>query len=132
MRFSELKGLDGVDTLLECAPYIDEIFGDKDIFGNTDIGSFGEVAISVYKAHKDAISKLFDIMDIKPERSTEIITEVITLLSDILRDAETASFFTSTSANLKSWLSAMANIGVEQSKDLSGTQMQELSSITTN
>lgn len=116
MRFSELKGLDGVDTLLECAPYVDEIFGDKDIFGNTDIGSFGEVAISVYKAHKDAISKLFDIMDIKPERSTEIITEVITMLGDILRDAETASFFTATSKNLKTWLSAMVNTEDGQSK----------------
>ena len=29
MRFNELKGLEGIDTLLECAPYVDEIFGDK-------------------------------------------------------------------------------------------------------
>jgi hypothetical protein len=132
MRFNELKGLEGIDTLLECAPYVDEIFGDKDIFNTSDIGSFGEVAISVYKAHKDAVNKLFDIMDIKPERSTEIIMELITMLSDILRDAETASFFTSTSTNLKSWLSLMANSRGEQSADLSGTQKQELSNTTTN
>jgi hypothetical protein len=132
MRFNELKGLEGIDTLLECAPYVDEIFGDKDIFNTSDIGSFGEVAISVYKAHKDAVNKLFDIMDIKPERSTEIITELITMLSDILRDAETASFFTSTSKNLKSWLSLMASTKGEQSADLSGTQKQELSNTTTN
>lgn len=117
MRFNELKGLDGIDKLLECAPCVDEIFGDKDIFGSNDIGSFGEVAISVYKTHKDAVNKLFEIMDIKPERSTEIITEIITMLGDILRDAETASFFSSTSKNLKSWLSAMATMQGEQSKD---------------
>lgn len=132
MRFSELKGLEGIDTLLECAPYVDEIFGDKDIFGSTEIGSFGEVAISVYKKHKDAISKLFDIMDIKSERSTEIIAEIVTMLGDILRDAETASFFTSTSTNLKSWLSAMANIKGEQSADSSDMQKQGLSNTTAN
>jgi hypothetical protein len=132
MRFNELKGLEGIDTLLECAPYVDEIFGDKDIFSSADIGSFGEVAISVYKMHKNAVDKLFEIMDIKPERSTEIITEIITMLGDILRDAETASFFTSTSKNLKSWLSLMASTKGEQSADLSGTQKQELSNTTTN
>lgn len=116
MRFNELKGLEGIDTLLECAPYIDEIFGDKNIFDSTDIGSFGEVAISVYEKHKDAISKLFEIMDIKLERSTEVITEIVTMLGDILKDAETASFFMSTSKNLKSFLSAMVNTEDGQSK----------------
>lgn len=114
MRFNELKGADGIDKLIECSPYVNEIFGDSEIFGKDDIGSFGEVAIPVYKKHKEAVSKIFDILEIKPERSTEIITEVITMLSDILRDAETASFFTSTSKSLKSWLSAMVNTKGEQ------------------
>lgn len=114
MRFNELKGTEGIDKLIECSPYVDEIFSDKEIFGKDDIGSFGEVAIPVYKKHKDAVYKIFEILEVKPERSTEIITEVITMLSDILRDAETASFFTSTSKNLKTWLSAMANMQGEQ------------------
>lgn len=116
MRFNELTGAEGIDKLLECAPYVDEIFADKDIFGTDNIGSFGEIAIPVYKNHKEAVNKIFDILEIKPERSTEIITEVITMLGDILRDAETASFFTATSKNLKTWLSAMVNTEDGQSK----------------
>ena len=85
MRFNELKGLDGIDKLLECAPCVDEIFGDKDIFGSNDIGSFGEVAISVYKTHKDAVNKLFEIMDIKPERSTDIISLCLAISSEMRR-----------------------------------------------
>lgn len=121
MRFNELKGTEGIDKLIECSPYVDEIFSDTEIFNSDDIGLFGEVAIRVYKKHKEAVNKIFDILEIKPERSTEIITEVITMLSDILRDAETASFFSSTSKNLRLWLSAMVNTGEKQSKDLSAT-----------
>lgn len=120
MRFKDFKGLDGIDKLLECAPSVDEIFGDKEIF-KEDVGSFGEVAIPVYKRHTDAVNKIFEVLEIKPENSTAIIKEVVMILSDILGNSETASFFSAASENLRSWLSHMANTEGEQSKDSSTT-----------
>lgn len=133
MRFNELKGLDGIDKLFECVPYIDEIFGDKDIFtADANKKTYGELAIPIYKKHTDAVNRIFEILQVNPESSAEIIVETINIIAELLGDGDVIRFFTAASKNLKSCLAAMLSTEGEQSKDLSGTQMQELNSITTN
>lgn len=124
MTFKDLKGLEGIDKMVECAPYIDEIFGDKDIF-NDDIGTFGEIAIPAYKKHTDSFNHIFDILEIDHEDSLGIIQNVVMILRDLTGNAEVASFFTGISPNLKSWIEHMVSIAAEQSAALSDTSAQK-------
>jgi hypothetical protein len=118
MRFNELKGLDGIDKLLECAEYIDEIFGDTDIFtADANKKTYGELAIPIYKKHTEAVNKIFEILQVNPENSAEIIVETINIIDELLSNEDVIRFFTAASKNLKSCLSAMLSTEGEQSKD---------------
>lgn len=118
VSFKNLQGIEGVDKLNECAPLIDEIFSDKEIFNENNESTFGEMATPIYKKHTDTVNKLFEILGEKPESAVATLSGITKLLLEISNDVEVGSFFMGTAKNLRSWTFAMVNTKDEQSKDL--------------
>lgn len=121
MRFNELKGLDGIDKLDECVPYVDEIFSDKELFENVKDLTWMQIAKLIYKAHTDSINAIMEILDEKPETAVDIIRVTAEIVTDIFMDEGTRNFFISFCKNVKFTLSAMVNIVDGQSEDSSTT-----------
>ena len=121
VSFKNLKGIEGIDTLNECAPLIDEIFGDAEIFNDNTEMTFGELATPVYKKHTDAVNKLFELLGEKPDNAAAILSSVTRLLVEISSDKDVMSFFLGTVRSLRQWISATANTKDAQSEGLSNT-----------
>ena len=117
LSFKNLKGMDGIDKLNECAPLIDEIFSDKEIFGEKTEATFGELATPVYKRHTETVDKLFEILGEKPESAAAILSNLTVLLIEAAGAPEVSSFFMSTVKSLRQFIFATANTKEEQSAD---------------
>lgn len=116
ISFKNLEGMEGIDKLNECAPLINDIFGDNEIFNNDTDVTWGELATPIYKKHPETINKIFEILGEAPKSAAGILSGVSRLLIEVTSDKEVASFFMGTAKNLRSWISAMANTEGEQSK----------------
>lgn len=116
ISFKKLQGIEGIDKLNECAPLVNEIFSDSDIFNEKTEATFGELATPVYKKHTEAVNKLFKILGEEPESAAAILSGTTKLLVEAATDKEVAGFFMGTVPSLRSWTFAMANTEAEQSK----------------
>ena len=117
VSFKNLKGMEGIDKLNECAALMDKIFEDKEIFNEKSDATCGELATPIYKKHTDTVNKLFEILGEKPESATAILTGITNLLIEATSDKEVAGFFMGTVKSLRSWTFAMANTKDGQSQD---------------
>lgn len=120
MVFKDLKGIEGIDTLNECVPYVEKIFADKGISEKIKTLPTMQAAPIIYKAHKETIEKIMDILDEKPKDNSTVslIATVSKILSSICSDGETLAFFTASCPSLKSMILPMVNTEGEQSADL--------------
>lgn len=119
MLFKDLKGIEGIDKLNECIPYVEEIIGDTALFEDCSKKemSWLQAATPVYKKHRDSITKLMEILDEKPESAMDIIATTARIIAGIMADEETKSFFILSSTSLRSAMRAMVTTEGEQSKD---------------
>ena len=116
MRFQDIQD---IDKLNECIEPVNEIYGDKDIFNENTHATFGELATPIYKKHKAACEKLFEILDEKPTNAVGILVTISGILVSIDNDREVAIFFTGACKNLRSWISAMQSTAETPQEDLS-------------
>ena len=111
MTFKEMD----LDKLNECAEPLDEIFSEKELFESEKY--FTELAIPIYQKHKEAIDKLFELREEKPENAMQMCLLFNKIMLEISQDKETASFFTYMSKNLRLMIFAMANTEGKQPQD---------------
>lgn len=116
MRFQDIQD---IDKLNECIEPVNEIFGDKEIFNETTNATFGELATPIYKKHKAACEKLFEILDEKPTNAAGILATISGILVSINNDREVVTFFLGVSKPLRLWLSAMQSTEGAPQEDLS-------------
>lgn len=114
LSFKNLKGMEGIDKLNECAVLIDEIFGDKEIFNDKTEATFAELATPIYKKHTDTVNKLFETLGKKPEGAAAILSNLTVLLIEASGSPEVSSFFMGTVPSLRQFIYATANTKDEQ------------------
>ena len=112
--FNDYTGTEGIDKLVECAPYVTEIIKDKEIMEGLSNKTWLEVGAMVYKAHTKACNKMFEILDHKPESSLGLVSATAQIMSEILSDEDTIDFFISAGKSAKSSTSAMESTEDEQ------------------
>lgn len=117
MRFADLKGIDGIDKLNDCVPYVEEIFSDKELFESIKNMTWVQAATPIYKQHKESIEKIMEILEEEPQNSAETIVATTNIISGIRGDKDTLAFFTASCESLRSMLLPMVNTEGEQSKD---------------
>lgn len=115
--FKDLKGLEGIDKLNECIPYVDEIFSDKKLFEEQGDATWGETSVAVYKAHTNSMNKIFEALGEVPETTLDILNATTEILQEIFANAELRSFFIGACKNMRSVLLSMANTKGAQSQD---------------
>ena len=116
--FKDLQGLEGIDKLTECIPYVDEIFSDKKLFEEQNEATWGETAVAIYKAHTDSMNNIFKALGEVPESTLDILNATTEIIKEIFVNSDLRSFFIGVSKNMKSVLFAMANIKDGQSQDI--------------
>ena len=118
MLFSELKGLEGIDKLNDCVPYVENILADNKLFDMISKSEMTwiEAATPIYKAHPDDIAAIMEILEEKPEKAVDIISTTAKIMIEIFKDEEVRSFFMYSCRSMISTISAMANTKEEPSK----------------
>ena len=114
--FKDLQGIEGIDKLTECIPYVDEIFSDKKLFEEQNDATWGETAVAIYKAHTDSMNKIFAALGEVPESTLDILNATTVIIQEIFTNTELRSFFIGACKNMKSVLLSMANIKGVQSQ----------------
>ena len=117
MLFKDLKGIEGIDKLNECVPYVEEIFSDTEFFENLGKVTFMQVAAPIYKRHKESVEKIMEILEEVPTTAAGILTTTTSILTGIYGDKDTLAFFMASCESLRSMLSPTENTEDEQSKD---------------
>ena len=120
MLFSELKGLEGIDKLNECVPYVENILSDKELLDKISKSEMTwiEAATPIYKEHSGDILNIMEILEEKPEKAVDILSTTAKIMIEIFKDEEVRSFFMYSCKSMISTVSAMANTKDEQSQDL--------------
>lgn len=93
--FNDYTGIEGIDKLVECAPYVAEILNDREIYSNMKGKSWLELGAVTYKTHSECFDKLFEILDHKPETSISITSAVAQILVEIYGNQDLLEFFAS-------------------------------------
>lgn len=112
--FNDYTGTEGIDKLVECAPYVSEILNDKELLSGIKDKSWIERGAAVYKAHSATCDKLFEILDHKPENSLSIVSASAQILTEIFTNQDMIDFFVSASKNVLLSTSATENTEGEQ------------------
>lgn len=115
----KLQDIQDIDKLSECVKPINEIYGDAEIFNENTSDTYVELSLPIYKKHKAACEKLFEILDEKPTNAAGILATIATIFVSIKETAELRIFFLGVSANLRSWISAMQSTEDAPQEDLS-------------
>ena len=94
--FNDFKGAEGIDKVIECAPYINEIIVDTEIIDKIDSMSWIEMGAMIVKKHGDAFEKIRTALgNDKSENSVGLAYSAAQLMKEILSDKDTLDFFTS-------------------------------------
>lgn len=119
MRFSELKGMEGIDKLTECVPYVDEIFSDEGFISTIKAKDMAwiEAATIAYKTHNESVTAIMSILEEKPETAIEILSVTASIMAEIFQKEDVRAFFISQCRKMKLTISAMASTEDEQSAD---------------
>lgn len=117
MRFSELKGMEGIDKLTECIPHVDEIFSDEEFISTIKANdmSWIEAATIAYKTHNESVTAIMNVLGEKPETAIEILSATASIMAEIFQKEDIRAFFISQCRKMRSAISAMANTEDEQS-----------------
>ena len=112
--FNDYTGVEGIDKLVECAPYVSELIDDKEMLKEAKGKSWIETGGIVYKAHSKACDKLFEILDHKPENSLGLVSATAQIVTEIFSNTDLIDFFTSASKTTPTSGSVMENTEGEQ------------------
>ena len=112
--FNDYSGAEGIDKLVECAPYVSELIKDKEMLSSISGKSWIEVGAIAYKAHTKACDKLFEILDHKPENSVGLVSATAQIMVEILTNKDMLDFFGSASKRVQSSTSVTEITEAEQ------------------
>ena len=112
--FNDYTGAEGIDKLIECAPYVSELLTDSEILSNMTDMSWIELGAAMYKAHSETCDKLFEALDQKPDNSLGLVSATAQIMAEIFGNKDMIDFFVSASKSVKSSTSAMENTEGEQ------------------
>lgn len=94
--FNDFKGAEGIDKVIECAPYINEIIVDTEIMGKIDSMSWLEMGAMIVKKHGDAFEKIRTALgNAKSENNIGLAYSAAKLMKELLSDEDTLDFFIS-------------------------------------
>ena len=94
--FKDFTGNEGIDKVIECAPYINEIIIDTEIMSKIDDMSWLELGGMIIKNHGETFEKLRTALgNDKSENSVGLAYSAAQLMKEILSDKDTLDFFTS-------------------------------------
>lgn len=94
--FKDFTGAEGIDKVVECAPYVTEIIIDTEIMGQVDKLSWLELGAKVVKTHSEAFSKLrVALGNEESSDSLSLSYSAAQLMKEILNNKEAIDFFTS-------------------------------------
>lgn len=93
---NDYKGAEGIDKLLECAPFITEILSDTEVISATD-KTWMELGGETYKKHTDACNKLLGALDHEPENSISAMSGTAQVIAELLTNQDLIDFFISLS-----------------------------------
>lgn len=94
--FKDYTGTEGIDKVIECAPYINEIIIDTEIMSKIDSLSWLEMGAMIVKKHGDAFDKIRTALgNEKNENSVGLAYSAAQLMMDLLADKDTLDFFSS-------------------------------------
>ena len=94
--FKDFTGTEGIDKVIECAPYINEILVDTEIMSRIDNMSWLEMGAMIVKKHGDTFNKLRTALgNDKNENSVGLAYSAAQLMMDLLADKDTLDFFSS-------------------------------------
>lgn len=94
---NDYQGAEGIDKLLECAPYITEILGDTEIISTASEKSWLTLGGEVYKRHTEASNKLFGVLDHEPENALSAMSATAKIMAELLTNQDLIDFFISLS-----------------------------------
>ena len=94
--FKDFTGTEGIDKVIECAPYINEIIIDTDIMSKIDDMSWLELGAMIVKNHAEAFGKIRTALgNEESENSIGLSYSAAQLMKEVLADKDTLDFFTS-------------------------------------
>lgn len=125
MTFKDLKGIEGIDKLNDCIPFVEDIMSDRKLFEENIEKSWLQMAVPVYKAHTESIEKLMEILEEKAESSADILMFTTKIISSLFMDESIRNFFIVSCKSMMNTVSAMASTMDEQSVDSSDTVQPE-------
>lgn len=112
--FKDLKGLEGIDKLNECIPYVDNILSDLRTMPESN---FAEAAAPMYKKHHEDFDKIFKIInenDDITDNTLELISATAKIIAEITGNREICAFFIVACKKTRSAISATPNTKAEQ------------------
>lgn len=112
--FNDFTGLEGVDKLIECAPYVGELLSDKENLAKMSEMTWIELGATMYKAHTEACDRLFEVLDAKPDTSIGLVSATAQIMAEIFSNKDMIDFFISASKAKKSSFSVTENTVEEQ------------------
>lgn len=112
--FNDFTGLEGVDKLIECAPFVGELLSDKKNLAKMSEMTWIELGATMYKAHTKACDKLFEALDAKPDTSIGLVSATAQIMAEIFGNKDMIDFFISASKAKKPSTSVTENTEDEQ------------------
>ena len=112
--FKDLKGLEGIDKLNECIPYVDNILSE---LRNMPNSNFAEAAAPMYKKLHEDFDKIFEIINDADEitdNTLELISATARIIAEITSNSEICAFFIAACKKTRSAISATPNTKAEQ------------------
>ncbi|WP_303834735.1 hypothetical protein [Ruminococcus flavefaciens] len=92
---NDYQGAEGIDKLLECAPYINELISDKETMQNIEEKSWIQLGGELYKAHTETCNALFRALDHEPENAISAISATAQVMAELLTNKDLIDFFIS-------------------------------------
>lgn len=94
--FKDYTGTEGIDKVIECAPYVTEIITDGELMGQLDKLSWIELGANVLKKHGEAFEKIRKALGNDEETdSLGLSFAASQFMKEIISNKDTIDFFTS-------------------------------------
>ena len=93
--FKDYTGEEGIDKVIECAPFINEIITDKDVMENLDKMSFLEMGATIVKNHGKAFKEVRKALGNEDTDSIGLSYSAAQLMKELLTNKDILDFFTS-------------------------------------
>lgn len=98
--FKDYTGTEGIDKVIECAPYVTEIITDSEIMKDLDKLSWLELGATVLKKHGEAFENIRKALGNDEETdSLGLSFAASQFMKEIITNKDTIDFFTSFAAS---------------------------------